>query len=125
MRRRQLLASLPLALARPALAAEPRVLVHVPQANLTSLDPVWTTAVVTRNAAHLLFETLYGRDEALNPQPQMVEGHRAEDGAHDVAVRRAAIAGQLPPAAPPTRRRLLRGGAPSRKPDRRIMKVWA
>jgi peptide/nickel transport system substrate-binding protein len=86
MRRRQLLAALPAGLAGsglalPALAAEPRVLIHVPQANLTSLDPVWTTAVVTRNAAHLLFETLYGRDEALNPQPQMVEGHRVEDGA--------------------------------------------
>ena len=68
-------------LAAPALGAEPKVLIHVPQANLTSLDPVWTTAVVTRNAAHLLFETLYGRDEQLNPQPQMVEGHRVEDNA--------------------------------------------
>jgi peptide/nickel transport system substrate-binding protein len=86
MRRRQLLAALPASLtlprlAAPALAAEPKVLIHVPQANLTSLDPVWTTAVVTRNAAHLLFETLYGRDEQLNPQPQMVEGHRIEDNA--------------------------------------------
>jgi peptide/nickel transport system substrate-binding protein len=53
----------------------------VPQANLTSLDPVWTTAVVTRNSAHLLFETLYGRDERLEPKPQMLEGHSAEDGA--------------------------------------------
>ena len=86
MRRRQLLAALPASLAAtslaaPALAAEPKVLIHVPQANLTSLDPVWTTAVVTRNAAHLLFETLYGRDEHLNPQPQMVEGHKVEDNA--------------------------------------------
>jgi peptide/nickel transport system substrate-binding protein len=87
MRRRPLLAALPASLAMsarlaaPARAAEPKVLIHVPQANLTSLDPVWTTAVVTRNSAHLLFETLYGRDEHLNPQPQMVEGHRVEDGA--------------------------------------------
>ena len=67
----------------PALAqgAAARTLRVIPQANLTSLDPVWTTAVVTRNSAHLLFETLYGRDERLEPKPQMLEGHLAEDGA--------------------------------------------
>ncbi|MBV1798097.1 ABC transporter substrate-binding protein [Siccirubricoccus sp. G192] len=86
MRRRHLLAgSAALAaahatLARPALGNQAKTLIHVPQANLTSLDPVWTTAVVTRNSAHLLFETLYGRDENLNPKPQMVEGHLVEDG---------------------------------------------
>ena len=87
MRRRHLLtggAALTVAsisLARPALASPAKTILHVPQANLTSLDPVWTTAVVTRNSAHLLFETLYGRDEQLNPQPQMVEGHLTEDNA--------------------------------------------
>jgi peptide/nickel transport system substrate-binding protein len=86
MRRRHLLAgSAAIAaahatLARPALGNQTKTLIHVPQANLTSLDPVWTTAVVTRNSAHLLFETLYGRDENLNPKPQMVEGHLVEDG---------------------------------------------
>ena len=68
------------ALARPALGqGKARTLIHVPQANLTSLDPVWTTAVVTRNCAAMVFETLYGRDEKLDPQPQMVEGHKVED----------------------------------------------
>jgi peptide/nickel transport system substrate-binding protein len=68
-------------LAAPALAqpAGARTIVHVPQANLTSLDPVWTTAAVSRNAAGLMFETLYGRDERLDPKPQMVEGHVVED----------------------------------------------
>ncbi len=79
LRRDLLLASAGAVLARPAVAAEGKVIIHVPQANLTSLDPVWTTAVVTRNAAHLLFETLYARDEKLNPHPQMVEGHRVEE----------------------------------------------
>ncbi len=79
-RRDVMLGAAALGLARPALGADPKVLVHVPQANLTSLDPVWTTAVVTRNAAHLLFETLYARDERLNPHPQMVEGHQVSDG---------------------------------------------
>jgi peptide/nickel transport system substrate-binding protein len=52
---------------------------YVPQANLTSLDPVWTTALVTRNCAAMIFETLYGRDEQLDPKPQMVEGHQVEN----------------------------------------------
>jgi len=68
------------ALAQPAIGGKASTLIHVPQANLTSLDPVWTTAVVTRNFAHMVFETLYGRDEFLNPMPQMVEGHLVEDG---------------------------------------------
>jgi peptide/nickel transport system substrate-binding protein len=55
-------------------------LIHVPQANLTSLDPVWTTAMVTRNSAGMIFETLFGRDEQLNPRPQMLAGYVIEDG---------------------------------------------
>jgi peptide/nickel transport system substrate-binding protein len=66
-------ASLPLG--RPALAGKARTLVFVPQANLTSLDPVWTTATVTRNFALMVYENLYGRDIAFNPKPLMVEGH--------------------------------------------------
>ena len=68
-------------LARPSLAqtARARTLIFVPQANLTSLDPIWTTATVTRNYAYLVFDTLYGTDDALRPQPQMAEGHRVEE----------------------------------------------
>jgi peptide/nickel transport system substrate-binding protein len=66
------------ALAQPAITGKAATLVHVPQANLTSLDPVWTTALVTRNFAGMVYETLYGRDRNLDPQPQMVEGHRVE-----------------------------------------------
>ena len=66
-------------LARPAIAQGVKPLVFVPQANLTSLDPVWTTATVTRNYAMMLFETLYGMDARLNPKPQMAEGHTVGD----------------------------------------------
>jgi peptide/nickel transport system substrate-binding protein len=86
MKRRHFLAAAAATpLARPARAQAPAVggraktIVHVPQANMASLDPVWTTAVVTRNHAHLLWETLYGRDETLDPKPQMVEGHEVTD----------------------------------------------
>ena len=61
------------ALAQPAIGGKGKIITYVPQANLTSLDPVWTTAVVTRNHAGLVFETLFGRDEQLNAKPQMVE----------------------------------------------------
>ncbi len=63
------------ALARPAIAAETKTLIFVPQTNLTSLDPVWTTATVTRNFALMVYDGLYGRDQAFNPQPQMLAGH--------------------------------------------------
>ena len=84
MKRRTLLAGLaavPVAatLSRPATAQPTKKLVFVTQANLTSLDPVWTTATVTRNFALMCYETLYGRDQQFNPRPQMVQGHVIED----------------------------------------------
>lgn len=64
------------ALARPALAQgmAARTLRFVPQANLANFDPIWTTQYVVRNASALVWDTLYGVDEALEPRPQMVEG---------------------------------------------------
>src|SRR5271168_1939397 len=84
MRRRTFLAaSAVTALARPALAANggagAKTLIFVPQTNLTSLDPVWTTATATRNFALMVYEGLYGRDQAFVPRPQMVEGHVIDD----------------------------------------------
>ena len=67
------------ALAQPAVGGRGSKIVFVPQANLTSLDPVWTTAVVSRNHAGLVFETLFGRDEKLDPKPQMLEGFEVTD----------------------------------------------
>ncbi len=81
MQRREFLAGAAGAvLATPALAATSgtRTLRFVPQANLTSLDPVWTTAAVTRNFGLLVYDTLYGIDSTLTPQPQMAEGHVVE-----------------------------------------------
>jgi peptide/nickel transport system substrate-binding protein len=82
MRRRDLLmGAAGTALACPAWAqpAASRTLVFVPQASLTSLDPVWTSATVTRNYAYMVFDTLYGTDDRLQPCPQMAEGHLVED----------------------------------------------
>lgn len=72
-------AALATTLARPAIAGKAKVIGFVPQADLTSLDPVWTTATVTRNYSLMVFETLYGRDQSFTPRPLMVEGHVVED----------------------------------------------
>jgi len=68
-------------LATPALTqpAAARTLRFVPHANLTVMDPVWTTAYVTRNHGFMVWDTLFGLDAQYRPQPQMVEGHRLED----------------------------------------------
>src|SRR3954453_10542229 len=66
-------------LARPAIGGTTRTLNFVPQANLNSIDPVWTTATTTRNFGLMVFETLFGRDEQMNPKPQMLEGYLVED----------------------------------------------
>ena len=51
------------------------LLKFVPQANLTALDPVWTTATVTTNHGYYVYDTLYGFDLDSKPRPQMAEGH--------------------------------------------------
>ena len=52
----------------------------IPQADVTALDPVWTSVYVTRNHAYLVFDTLYGQDSTYAIRPQMVEGHTTEQG---------------------------------------------
>jgi len=80
MRRRTVLAAAAASLMAPALvrAEASRTLRFIPEADLAVLDPVWTTANVTRNHAYMVFDTLYGMDEGFNVQPQMVDGHSIE-----------------------------------------------
>jgi peptide/nickel transport system substrate-binding protein len=68
-----------LAAPRIAASAEQRVLKFVPQADLAAVDPVFSSAYVTRNHGYLVFDTLYGMDEHYRPQPQMVAGHTLDD----------------------------------------------
>jgi len=81
MRRRTFLTAAAATLAAPALAQPNRTLRFVPQGNLPSPDPVWTTAIVVRNNAFMIWDTLYGIDENLVAKPQMVAGHEvSQDG---------------------------------------------
>ena len=61
-------------LAKPAVAQPAKVLKFVPHANLTSLDPVWTTASVTNIHANMVWDKLYGLNEKLEGKPQMLAG---------------------------------------------------
>ena len=45
----------------------------VPHADLKILDPIWTTAYITRNHGYMIFDTLFALDEQLRLQPQMVD----------------------------------------------------
>ncbi|WP_159994674.1 ABC transporter substrate-binding protein [Roseomonas sp. 18066] len=80
-RRHFLAASAAGLLARPALAQDSRarVLRFVPQANLSSFDPIWTTAHIARNHGYLVYDTLYAIDRKFAVHPQMAAGHVVED----------------------------------------------
>jgi peptide/nickel transport system substrate-binding protein len=62
-------------LATPAISQRvaARALRLVPHADLSNFDPIWTTAYIARNAGLLVWDTLYGVDNKLQPQRQMVE----------------------------------------------------
>ena len=57
------------------------VLRVVPHADLKNLDPIWTTAYISRNHGYMIYDTLFSMDENFNPQPQMVDTwEQSEDG---------------------------------------------
>jgi peptide/nickel transport system substrate-binding protein len=56
-----------------------QVLRFVAEADLKVLDPVWTTAYITRNHGYLVYDTLFGTDENLRIKPQMVDRTSVSD----------------------------------------------
>jgi peptide/nickel transport system substrate-binding protein len=81
MKRRAFLAASVAALAAPrignAQAAKP--LRFVPDSDLAIIDPVVTTSYQTRDHGFMIYDTLYGQDNAYNVRPQMVAGHVVEN----------------------------------------------
>jgi peptide/nickel transport system substrate-binding protein len=69
-------------LGTPAVHAQKgrRTLRFVANADLTVVDPVWSTAYVVRNHEYLVYDTLFGTDEPLRIKPQMVELTVSVDG---------------------------------------------
>ena len=69
---RKLIALLALTAAFGAAHAQEKVLRVVPHSNLAILDPITTTAYITRNHGYMIYDTLFGPTP--NPgQPQMVD----------------------------------------------------
>ncbi len=70
--------------AAAGLAAAPlaaQTLRAVPHAQLEVLDPIWTTAYITRTHGFLVYDTLFGFDRENEAQPQMVDSWEvSEDG---------------------------------------------
>src|SRR6185503_7392197 len=65
-------AHLPLT-AGTAAAQDSKVLRIVPHSNLAILDPIWTTAYMSRNHGYMNYDTLFGTDEHNVVKPQMVD----------------------------------------------------
>ncbi|MFZ4410760.1 MAG: ABC transporter substrate-binding protein, partial [Paracraurococcus sp.] len=80
MQRRAFLAT-SAALAAPAAvrAQTATTLRFTPQQDLVTLDPVTTTAYISRNHGYMVFDTLYGMDADFQATPQMVDGHVVDD----------------------------------------------
>ena len=57
-----------------AAASDKKTLRFIPQTDVQVLDPIWTTAYVTRNHGYMIFDTLFAIDSKFKPHPQMCEG---------------------------------------------------
>ena len=84
MRRRNLIKMAAAATALPSgfAIAQPmrdRTLRFVPQANLSLLDPIFTTAQPTVNHGYAVYDLLFGINGKLEPRPQMAEGFSLSD----------------------------------------------
>src|SRR6266403_985365 len=55
-----------------ARGAETKTLRFIAQSDLRVLDPIWTTAYITRNHGYMVFDTLFALDSRFKPHPQMV-----------------------------------------------------
>ena len=69
-----------------------KTLRFIPQADLRSIDPIWTTAYVTRNFGYMVFDTLFALDKDFKPQPQMVDRWTVSDDKLDLHVHACATA---------------------------------
>ena len=49
-----------------------KTLRFIAQSDLRVLDPIWTTAYITRNHGYMVFDTLFALDSKFKPHPQMI-----------------------------------------------------
>ena len=63
----------------PSNAQAETVLRVIPHADLKNLDPIWTTAYISRNHGYMIYDPLFAMDESFTPQPQMVDTWNTSD----------------------------------------------
>ena len=68
-----------LALAAAGSAAAQSNLRVVMHSDLKIVDPIWTTAYISRNYGYMVYDTLFALDEQLAVQPQMVRSYEVSD----------------------------------------------
>jgi peptide/nickel transport system substrate-binding protein len=68
-----------LALASAGTAAAQSTLRVVMHSDLKIVDPIWTTAYISRNYGYMVYDTLFALDEQLEVQPQMVDSYEVTD----------------------------------------------
>jgi peptide/nickel transport system substrate-binding protein len=73
-----LLGAAALAVSVAAAKAE-TVLKFVPHSDLKIVDPIWTTAYISRNHGYMIYDTLFALDADGKVQPQMVGKHDVSD----------------------------------------------
>ena len=80
LRRSVMLAVIPVAVAfgtvgisMPAQAQQQKTLRFIAQADLKILDPITTTAYITRNHGYMVYDTLFAMDSKFEIKPQMVD----------------------------------------------------
>lgn len=68
------------ALAAPALPLQAETLTVVMQGGLRVMDPITSTAFLTRDHGYMIYDTLVGTDASFKIQPQMAEWKMSADG---------------------------------------------
>jgi peptide/nickel transport system substrate-binding protein len=65
--------------AAPAMVQAQTTLRMVSHADIKILDPIWTTALITRNFGYMVYDVLFAKDADLKIQPQMAEKYTVSD----------------------------------------------
>src|ERR1700722_7093690 len=60
---------------------------YVPTADLSVLDPSWTTTQVSITHGYYVFDTLFGLDSGQTPRPQMAERWQVSDDGRSWTIR--------------------------------------
>jgi peptide/nickel transport system substrate-binding protein len=67
------------ALLAPVVASAQSVLKAVMQSDVKIIDPIWSSAYITRNYGYMIYDTLFAMDATFQIKPQMVDRWKTSD----------------------------------------------